>query len=138
LLVKQYAPESKNKVIKSLRGRRSNYEIYADIIETAVENTRLTKIVSYNNLNLKITKKYLNDLMEAGLIRFIPKSRTYEATKKGLKFSIKFRRFQEKYDKINSVSKHNSRTHNPEARSHLRLKGILTKNRTRVRARVKY
>jgi predicted transcriptional regulator len=85
--------------------RRSNYEIYADIIETAEESTRITRIVDNNRLNLKITKKYLNDLMEAGLIKYIPKSKTYEATIKGLNFSSKFRQFQKIYNKDNMFSR---------------------------------
>ena len=83
--------------------RRSNYEIYADIIETTLKPTQKTRIVYGNLLNFNIVKKYLDNLIEAGLIRHIPDSRAYEATEKGLKFLIKFRRFQEKYFKENSA-----------------------------------
>jgi predicted transcriptional regulator len=73
-------------VIESPRGRRNNIEIYAGIIETTVKPTLITRIVYDNLLNFNIVNKYLEDLIEVGLIRYIQESRKYEATEKGKKF----------------------------------------------------
>lgn len=51
--------------------RRRRYEIAADILETAQQPARVTRIVYDCNLNFVLIRRYLDHLLECGLIRRI-------------------------------------------------------------------
>jgi len=67
--------------------KRSDMEIYADILKVATGGARKSHIVYKANLNFKIVKKYLSNLRESGLITDPEnESKLYRTTEKGLKY----------------------------------------------------
>lgn len=71
--------------------RRNNLDICADILRIAGENggVRKTRIVYLANLNFKIVKKYLRDLIENGLLQHL--GDFYFITDKGRTFIRRYR-----------------------------------------------
>lgn len=64
--------------------RRNNLDIYRDILKVAMEGAMKTHIVYQANLNFKVLKKYLGELLEKGLI--VKGGRLYYATAAGSMF----------------------------------------------------
>jgi len=53
-----------------MSNRRNNLDINADILRTASSGALKTKIVYQANLNFKIVKRYLKDLLERKFLAF--------------------------------------------------------------------
>ena len=70
--------------------KRDKIDICADILYSALEHTRKTHIIGKANLNDKLLKKYLPNLIERGLISKTKEESTnlylYRTTPKGEKF----------------------------------------------------
>ena len=64
----------------SVSRRRNNLDIYADILRIAKTGALKTHIVYRANLNFKIVKNYLSELLATGLLSF--SSPLYFATEK--------------------------------------------------------
>ena len=73
-------------------GRRNNLDICADILQVAKGGVNKTGIVYRANLNFNIVKKYLNNLMENGLLHKT-ESRHFITTEKGVQFLEQYREF---------------------------------------------
>ena len=71
--------------------RRNDLDIMADILEIARLGAKKTWIVYKANLNFKIVKDYLANLMEKHLIEWDGK--LYHTTDRGLGFLEEFRNF---------------------------------------------
>ena len=68
--------------------RRNDLDISADILRAAQGGALKTRIVYQANLNFKIVKRYLKDLIDRGLLRFSePK---YFATEKADNYLIAY------------------------------------------------
>ena len=78
-----------------MTSKRSNIEIFADILQIAKEGAKKSHIVYKANLNFKIANKYLHRLKQLGLING-PKTgtNTFETTKKGFEYLDQFETFQ--------------------------------------------
>jgi len=63
--------------------RRSYFEIIAEILETAKDGAKKTRIMYGCNLSHHQTKKLLNHLMKTGLLTV---GNSYHTTEKGLQF----------------------------------------------------
>jgi predicted transcriptional regulator len=70
--------------------RRNNLDINAEILQVAQAGAKKTQIVYKANLNFLILKKYLNNLIEKGLVN--KNDTRYYTTEKGRDF---LRRYQE-------------------------------------------
>ncbi|MEM4302733.1 MAG: winged helix-turn-helix domain-containing protein [Candidatus Caldarchaeum sp.] len=76
---------------------RSKARIYADILESIASQgyARPTKIMTDANLSYDRLVKYLNILLEKGLVEKTGESETlYTITEKGLNYLSEFRRFE--------------------------------------------
>lgn len=71
-------------------GRRNELDIYADILQVAMEGARKTEIVYKANLNFTILKKYLRRLIDRGLIE-PTEDRRFITTKRGFQFLEQYR-----------------------------------------------
>ena len=65
--------------------RRSDIDIYADILKATREGIKKTRIVYQANLNFQIVKGYLKKLLEGGLLRKT-EDRMFITTEKGFQF----------------------------------------------------
>jgi predicted transcriptional regulator len=83
--------------MNSRRSRRSKFEIAARIIEASLEPAKLTDIVYNCRLNFNIGNKYLEHLIEIGLMSQDKKTKNYVTTKKGLEYLDTFRRITNIY-----------------------------------------
>ena len=69
--------------------RRSSLMIARDILEVATGGSTVTPLVYKCNLNFKLIKTWLSNLIDRGLIEFIPgKSKTWRTTRRGLDFLL--------------------------------------------------
>lgn len=75
--------------------RRNNLDISADLLTIANAGARKTHLVYKGNLNFKIVKKYLEQLMNNGLLD--EKDGTYFTTNEG-------REYLERYRALSAVS----------------------------------
>ena len=64
--------------------RRNNLDICSDILRVARGGANKTRIVYQANLNFQIVKKYLNRLVDGGLLR--PSENMFITTPKGVQF----------------------------------------------------
>src|SRR3989442_7360399 len=71
--------------VRQGRPRRSYYEIAA-LIVSAASSKRKTKLMYASHLNLDVLNKYLNSLIDSGLLSDDKVSRTFKATPKGLQY----------------------------------------------------
>lgn len=73
--------------MNNMNGKRSEVEIYANILEVARDGAKKSHIVYKANLNFKIVKKYLGTLNRASLIT-VPEERgkLFWTTEKGFKY----------------------------------------------------
>lgn len=76
-----------------LARRRSYDEIAAEIIRTAMNGARKTRIMYGSSLNLKQLNRYLQLLVEQGLLSFDRYRKIYRATESGLDYVKKFEEF---------------------------------------------
>jgi len=66
--------------------RRNDLDICADILKVAQTGAKKTQIVYQANLNFKIVKKYLERLIENGLLDAQEETRFYLTTSRGYDF----------------------------------------------------
>jgi predicted transcriptional regulator len=66
--------------------RRNDLDICADILRVAKTGAKKTQIVYQANLNFKIVKKYLERLIDNGLLDPASESRFYTTTNRGANF----------------------------------------------------
>ncbi|KYH39301.1 MAG: putative transcriptional regulator [Candidatus Bathyarchaeota archaeon B23] len=71
--------------------RRNGLDICADILEVARMGARKTHIVYKANLNFRIVERYLQRLMEGGLLERRKGERLYVTTPEGLRFLERYR-----------------------------------------------
>ena len=82
------------------RQYRSRIQIAANILEIAKNGSRKTRIMYLGNLSFDLLQKYLDLLVNHGLIEFDEDSeRTYIATEKGRRFLEDFYKLQEYSEK---------------------------------------
>ncbi|RJS89991.1 transcriptional regulator [Candidatus Bathyarchaeota archaeon] len=72
--------------------RRNNLDIMAEILEIARLGAKKTWIVYKANLNFKIVKEYLSELMEKGLLE--RDGSLYYTTDRGLEFLEEYENFK--------------------------------------------
>jgi predicted transcriptional regulator len=73
-----------DKELKVLRAmKRNRFEIIADILETAKDGAKKTRIMYRCNLSYRQTKKLVSHLLETGLLTV---GSSYHTTEKGLQF----------------------------------------------------
>ena len=75
--------------------RRNNVDIMADILRVAKSGAKKTWIVYRANLNFKIVKDYLSELIEKGLLAVHKRSNLYRTTERGLEFLEQYDSFRE-------------------------------------------
>jgi predicted transcriptional regulator len=79
---------------KALRSYREDLDIIADILSVAIKGgAKKTQIMYQANLSYMLLKKYLNDVLEASLLRFDNDSGCYFLTPKGKRFLIVYREY---------------------------------------------
>jgi len=66
---------------------RSSFEIIAEILKTSKNGAKKTRIMYTCGLSYKFIQKYLNLLLETGLLRI---GNSYHTTEKGIKFLHKY------------------------------------------------
>lgn len=67
--------------------RRGRFEIIGGILSLARDGARKTSLVYRANLNFNVVNRYLDLLIQEGLISFDPSSeRKFKTTEKGLEF----------------------------------------------------
>jgi len=87
-------------VANNKRRYRSRIQIVADILEIARSGSRKTRIMYLGNLSFEVLQKYLDMLVNLGLIKFESEDdRTYVATERGRQFLEDFHEL-EKYSEI--------------------------------------
>ncbi|MFB0543557.1 MAG: winged helix-turn-helix domain-containing protein [Candidatus Bathyarchaeia archaeon] len=72
--------------------RRNNLDIMAEVLEIAQLGAKKTWIVYKANLNFKIVKDYLDELMEKGLLEY--DGSIYSTTDRGFEFLEEYRNFR--------------------------------------------
>ena len=77
---------------------RRRFEIIADILRVAGQGSKKTKIMYFANLSYLLLKKYLDDSLHAGFLRFNGES--YEVTERGQVFLERFNDFSNKSTRI--------------------------------------
>ena len=87
------------------RQYRTRIQIAADILEIAKAGSRKTRIMYLGNLSFDLLQKYLENLVELGLVEVRNGSdKTYVATERGLQFLEEFRELQ-KHAEVVEVKK---------------------------------
>ena len=87
-------------VVNGKRQYRSRIQIAADILEIAKNGSRKTKIMYLGNLSFDLLRKYLDMLVNYGLIEVRGGSeKSYVATEKGQRFLEDYRELQ-KYSEM--------------------------------------
>ena len=71
--------------------RRNDLDICADILKIAQTGAKKTQIVYQANLNFKIVKKYLDRLIDNGLLQNQDEARFYMTTHRGTDFLEQYR-----------------------------------------------
>jgi len=77
---------------------RTRHEVSADILKLTRQPARITRIVYLCNLNFNIVHRYLDRLIEAGLLREVGEPPAYEATDRAREYLEAFRRAQRLLD----------------------------------------
>ena len=75
-----------------MSNRRNNLDVTADILRTAHSGALKTRIVYQANLNFKIVKRYLRELLEQGFIVF--NEPHYFTTDKGRSYLTRYEALQ--------------------------------------------
>lgn len=74
---------------------RRRFDIIADIIGVARPRSKKTRIMYFANLSYTLLKKYLDDSMHLGFLRFAGEE--YEVTRKGEAFLERYNEFASRY-----------------------------------------
>jgi predicted transcriptional regulator len=88
LFIEKLLPHSSNGMWKNMR---SSFEIIAEILETAKEGAKKTRIMYRCGLSYRFVQKYLNLLLETGLLSL---GNSYQTTEKGMGFLKKYQRLE--------------------------------------------
>ena len=81
-----------------MKSRRNMIEISSEILSAAIEDISKTAIVYRANLNFKRAEKYLDKLLELGLMTVSEKSALkYKTAKKGRDFLIAYENLKKEY-----------------------------------------
>lgn len=84
-----------DRVSRRRRRYRSRIQIVADILEVTKGGSRKTRIMYLGNLSFDLVKKYLDLLLNLGLLEAKNNDeKTYHATEKGRRFLEEFSDFQ--------------------------------------------
>lgn len=86
------------------RQYRSRIQIAADILKIAKDGSRKTRIMYQGNLSFDLLQKYLDMLVNFGLLEVRGSEKSYIATEKGRRFLEDYRELQ-KYSEIASSKK---------------------------------
>lgn len=65
---------------------RDRLDIIADILNVASRDAKKTKIMYQANLSYKVLQRYLNEIIEASLIKFENNNQCYKLTYKGQEY----------------------------------------------------
>ena len=65
---------------------RDRLDIIADILHVASHEAKKTQIMYQANLSYKVLQRYLNEIMEASLVKFEVKNQSYLLTSKGKEY----------------------------------------------------
>ena len=77
---------------------RRRFEIIADILRVAGQGSKKTKIMYFANLSYLLLKKYLDDTLRVGFLRF--NGERYEVTERGQAFLERFTEFSGKSTRV--------------------------------------
>jgi len=86
-------------VATARRQYRSRIQIAADILEIAKDGSRKTRIMYQGNLSFDLLQKYLDMLVNFGLLDVRGSEKSYIATEKGRRFLEDYRELQ-KYSEV--------------------------------------
>ncbi len=78
---------------------RTRLQIIAEILEIVREGAKKTHIMYQANLSYKLLVKYLNEVLECGLVR-VNKEDCYVVAPKGKKFLKRFNSYEERRDHV--------------------------------------
>lgn len=87
------------------RQYRSRIQIAADILEIAKDGSRKTRIMYQGNLSFDLLQKYLDMLVNFGLLEVRGSEKSFVATEKGRRFLEDYRELQ-KYSEMVEVKRH--------------------------------
>lgn len=72
---------------------RGRLDIVADILNVASHGAKKTEIMYQANLSYKLVTKYLTEVIEACLVRFVRAERCYVLTSKGKEFLERYKKY---------------------------------------------
>lgn len=72
---------------------RGRLDIIADILQVASQDAKKTQIMYGANLSYRLMQRYLNDIIEASLIRFENNNQCYILTSKGQEYLDAYREY---------------------------------------------
>jgi predicted transcriptional regulator len=84
---------------------RSRLQIIADILSITRTGARKTRIMYQANLSYKLLCKYLNEVIAAGLVRFVDEN-SYELTVKGREFLNRHKEYSKHYKMLEKHLNH--------------------------------
>jgi predicted transcriptional regulator len=65
--------------------RRTNLDVYVDILQSAMNGAKKTRIVYQANLNFQIAKRYMDNLVEGDFME-MEEDGSFRTTTKGINF----------------------------------------------------
>jgi len=77
---------------------RRRFDIIADIIGVARPRSKKTRIMYFANLSYALLKKYLDDSLRLGFLRFAGDE--YEVTRRGEAFLERYHKFSSRYVQV--------------------------------------
>jgi len=72
---------------------RDRLDIIADILNVASRDAKKTKIMYQANLSYKVLQRYLNEIIEASLVKFQNQDQCYKLTYKGQEYLDAYKEF---------------------------------------------
>jgi len=83
------------------RKKRSKYEIVHDMLDTISPGTKIMNVMYKSNLSYEVTRKYLDKLIEKGLI--MQKDNLYYLTEKGQILLDILKQYKQKKEELNQL-----------------------------------
>ena len=68
------------------RRNRSLFQLAADILESALEGKRITRVMSDAKISTSLQRRYVRFLLDGGFIEYDEAGQVYRTTHKGRKF----------------------------------------------------
>jgi predicted transcriptional regulator len=95
-LISGMVPQNRSLIEGIRRKNRSRIEIAASMLEIAKQGVRKTQLMYLGNLSFELLQKYLNSLIQAGLIDMKSEENqyVYRTTQKGLQFLKDYQELQ--------------------------------------------